>query len=157
MVTVVIVLEFLHGLFAAYAHPSGQNVQVLVHLGGHFLFRDAADGGVFRQHADVFNVVQFTEDAQLRELGDSRQEHEAQIRIAGFERAIKVAHDVAEDRQVLFFMRHVEQGGVVFVNEHHHLAARLFVCTMDKVCKACVRVRDFRLDAKFLFRSFQHP
>ena len=131
MVTVVIVLEFLHGLFAAYAHPSGQNVQVLVHLGGHFLFRDAADGGVFRQHADVFNVVQLAEDAQLRELGNARQEHEAQVRVAGFKGTIEITHNIAEDGQVLFFMHHVEQGRIVFVDEHHHLAACLFVGSAD--------------------------
>ena len=79
MVTVVIVLEFLHGLFAAYAHPSGQNVQVLVHLGGHFLFRDATDGGVFRQHADVLDIIQFAEDAQLAELADAGDEEKAKI------------------------------------------------------------------------------
>ena len=111
MVTVVIVLEFPHGLLAAYAHPSGQDVQILVHLGGHLLFRDATNRGVFRQHADVFNIVQFTEDAQLRELGDARQEDEAQVRVAGFERTIKLRMMLRRTGEILVFVHHVEQGG----------------------------------------------
>lgn len=123
MVTVVIILEFLHGLFAAYC-PSlswpkcSKSSSIWVAISSS---SDAADGGVFRQHADVFNVVQLAEDAQLRELGNARQEHEAQVRVAGFKGTIEITHNIAEDGQVLFFMHHVEQGRIVFVDEHHHL------------------------------------
>ena len=155
MVTVVIVLEFLHGLFAAYAHPFGQNVQVLVHLSGHFLFCDAADGSVFRQHTDILNVIQFTENAQLRELGDSGKEHETQVRIASFERTIKVAHDVTQDGQVLFFMHHVKQGRIVFVDEHHHLTTRLFVGAADDALKALVHIFLTFATAIYVFIFYQ--
>ena len=112
---------------------------------------------IFRQHADIFNIVQFTEDAQLRELGDARQEYEAKVGVAGFERTIEITHDVAEDGQVFFFMHHVEQGRVVFVDEHHHLAARLFAGPADKVCKTCVRIGDVRFDAEIPFQCLQLP
>ena len=102
----------------------------------YFLFRDAADGGIFRQHADILNIVQLAKDAQLGELGDARQEHEAQVGVAGFERTIEIPHDVAQDGQVFFLMHHVEQGGVVFVDEHH--------LTWRPVCSQARWIRSLR-------------
>ena len=54
-------------------------------------------------------------------------------------------------------MHHVEQGSVVFVDEHHHLAARLFAGPADKVCKTCVRIGDVRFDAEIPFQCLQLP
>ena len=74
----------------------------------------------------------------MRELGDARQEDETQVRVAGFERAIKISHDVAEDRQVLFFVHHIEQGRIVFIDEHHYLTACLFVSPLNQSLQTLV-------------------
>ena len=124
-------------------------------MGGHFLFRDATDGGVFRQHADVLDIIQFAEDAELRELSNTGEEDETQVRVTGFERTIKVAHDVAENREVLFFMHHVEQGRIVFVDEHHHLTTRLFVGAADDALKALVHIFLTFATAIYVFIFYQ--
>ena len=82
VIAVVVVLQLLQRLFAAQFQAGSQHIQVLVHLRFHLFLSDATDGGIFGQHTDVLDVVQLAEDAQLRELGDTRQEHEAQIGVA---------------------------------------------------------------------------
>ena len=63
VVAVIVILQLLQCLFAGQFQAGGQHIQVLVHLCFHLFLRDAADGGVFGQHADVLDVVQFAEDA----------------------------------------------------------------------------------------------
>ena len=58
-------------------------------------------------HADVGNVVQLAEDAQLGELGDAGEEDEAQVGVASLQGAVEVPHHVAEYGKVGFFMHHV--------------------------------------------------
>ena len=124
-------------------------------MGGHFLFRDATDGGVFRQHADVLDIIQFAKDTELRKFGNTGEEDETQVRVAGFERTIEVTHDVAENREVLFFMYHVEQWRIVFVDEHHRLAARLLVNVTDKFCQPYIGIGRVRMYAVIFFYLFQ--
>ena len=91
----------------------------------------------------------------MRELGDSGKEHETQVRVTGFEQTIKVAHDVTQDGQVLFFMHHVEQGHIVFVDEHHHLTTRLFVGAADDALKALVHIFLTFATAIYVFIFYQ--
>ena len=42
-----------------------------------YILGDTADGGVWFLHADVGDVVQLAEDAQLRELGDAGEKDKA--------------------------------------------------------------------------------
>ena len=84
-----------------------------------------ADGGIIRVHADVLDVVQLAEDAQLRELGYACKEDEPQPGVAGLERAVEVAHDLAQHRQVALLVHYVQQRGVVLVDEYHYLPSGL--------------------------------
>ena len=80
-------------------HTAAYCVQVRAHLGKDLLLGDAAYGCVLLQHADVLQVVELAEDAELGELGDAGHEDEAEVRVAGLEGAVEVAHDVAEHRE----------------------------------------------------------
>ena len=82
----------------------------------HFILADTAEGGVVGMHADVGNVVQLAEDAQLGELGDAGEEDEAQVGVAGLQGAVEVPHHVAEYGKVCFFMHHVQERGIVFID-----------------------------------------
>ena len=83
-------------------------VNMLSHLCQHLLLRDATDGSIGFKHTDVVDVVQLAKDTQLRELGDARQEDEAQVGIAGFQRRLEVTHRVAQSLQLPILMHHVE-------------------------------------------------
>ena len=43
----------------------------------------------------------------------------------------KVLHDAAERLQVLFFMHHIQQRGIVFVDDDNSLFARLLISTLN--------------------------
>ena len=83
MVSVVILFELPHGLFGGSAELSGQYFKVGCHLRPYFFLADAAYGGVFRQHADILNIVKLAKDAQLGEFGDAGEEDEPQVGVAG--------------------------------------------------------------------------
>ena len=53
---------------------SGQKTDILAHLLTHFLLRDATERGVLREHADILDIVQLTEDTQLRKFRDTGQD-----------------------------------------------------------------------------------
>ena len=69
-------------------------------------------------------MVESAEYADLRELGDARQEHKAEVGIGAFEYGIESLQNFAvviEQFRVHF--QHIEQGLVVFVNQHHRSAS----------------------------------
>ena len=72
-------------------------------------------------HTDVCDVVEFAEDAQLREFGYSCEENEVQHRFILFQRTEEVAHDVAQISYLFVLVGNIEQRRVVFVDKHHHL------------------------------------
>ena len=85
----------------------GKNVNIVSHLCLHFLHRDTADGGKVGKHTDVLQIVQFAENAQLRKLGDAREEHEPQIGVTVLQRTVEVAHHLTENGQLLVLMHHI--------------------------------------------------
>ena len=141
MIAVVGFGEFVDRLVEGDALPLGQTHEVVVHILKDFLLRESADGGELRFHTDIDEVVEFAEDAHLRELRDARQEYEAQVRVAGFQWRVEVAHHLSQLRQVLLFVHHIQQRCIVFVNEHNHLLARLGVGMLNEPYKSLVEVR----------------
>ena len=136
MVPVVVFLEGGEAFVAPDPHHVGERVDVARVVRGQLFLRDAADAGVFGQHADVAQVVELAEDGELAELADSRDEHEAQELVARLERGVELAYDVAERIELFRFVDHVEQGGVVLVDKHDDLLAGLAVSRPDELLEA---------------------
>ena len=77
------------------------------HVMGEFILGDAADGRVLGIHRDIRQVVDGGEDAQLRELGDARDETETDHRLVGLQLHIELLHHIAELLQQLRFVKFV--------------------------------------------------
>ena len=69
----------------------------------------------------------------MGELGDAGHEDEAEIRVAGLEGAVEVSHDVAEYRQGRILVDYVQQGCVVFVDEHDYFLPGLPICGLYQI------------------------
>ena len=157
MVTVIIRFQGTQGTLRRNAEVVGQTTDTLTHMLTHLLLRDATEGGVLREHADILDIVQLAEDAQLRELRDTCQEYETQIRIAGFQRTIEVTHHVAKPRQLLLLMHHVQQGSVVLVDQDNHLLTGLGVGTFDETFQTLVRINSALITSVYLLVTIQFP
>ena len=72
------VFQLLDGLLPAQFQMPGKSIDVITHLGQHFLLGDAADAGVWLVHTDIRDIIELAEDAELRELRDARQEDETE-------------------------------------------------------------------------------
>ena len=90
-------------------------------------------------HADVLDVVEFGEDAQLGELRDAGEEYETEIGCRVFQGTAEIAHDLTELREDGLFMHDIEQRGVIFVDEYDDLTSGLFIGGADETGKAVVR------------------
>ena len=87
-------------------------------------------------HADVLDVVQLAEDTQLGEFRNARQEHITQVWVAGLQRTIEVSHHVAEGRQVLFLVNHIQERSVVLESGLPLLAGLQAAFDKDSLNKA---------------------
>ena len=156
MIAIVGFGEFVDGLVEGDALPLGQTHEVVVHILKDFLLREPADGRKLGLHTDIDEVVEFAEDAHLRKLRDARQEYEAQVRVAGFQWRVEVAHHLSQLRQVLLFVHHIQQRCIVFVNEHNHLLARLGVGFVNESGQSIVDVEFQSSNAILLLIGLQN-
>ena len=95
MIAVIILFQLVDYLLFRYVSSSGKLLNIFRHLHQKFFFGDATDTSIVIIHGYVGDVVQFAEDADLRELGDACQEDKAQFCFAVFQRTEEVAHDIA--------------------------------------------------------------
>ena len=65
MITVIIIFQAKKSLLSGYPQLPCQQIDIRTHLTAQFLFRDAAKRGISLVHADVLNIVQLAEYAQL--------------------------------------------------------------------------------------------
>ena len=72
--SVVILLKHPCHLFLAHPIVLRHQFDVLAQGGSELLLGNAADGSKLWVHGDIAQVVDSAEDAELRELGDSRDE-----------------------------------------------------------------------------------
>ena len=84
MVAIVVVCERFHRFFPILSNAFAEHFHVRSHLRFNFLLCDAANASIFRQHAEIVDVVQFAEDADLREFCDTRQKDKAQVGVGIF-------------------------------------------------------------------------
>ena len=131
MVAIVARGKLLKHLLMSIAFRFSHYVDISPKLRGEFFLGYAANVSIFLVHAYIIDIVQLAEDAQLGELGDSREEHEAQILVATLQRRIEIAHHIAEHRQIFLLVHYIEKRSIVLVNEHNHLLARLLIGSND--------------------------
>ena len=156
MITVIVFLQFGNRFLPSQFLRFCQFVYILRHLRKHFLLGDAADARILIIHRDIGDIVQLAEDAELRELGDAREENEMQMGVAVLQRRVEVAHDLAHFFQTNVIMRYIQKRSIVFINKHYHFLARLGLSFQYKVLQSIVRVLLVSSDAPFPFFPFEH-
>ena len=119
MITVVVLTQLFQAFVVCKAKSTTKGLYVGMHHRGEFRKAYAADGGVLVEHADVLQIVQFAEDAELREFGDAGNENKLQVRVELLERTIEVLHDEAKLGEVVLLVNHIEQRGVIFVYDNN--------------------------------------
>ena len=83
-------LELPDGAIPIQSKRPRQVINVLAHLHEQSILRDATYPRIRFVHANILDVVQFTEDAQLRELGDTRHKHKTQYGLTVYLRTVEV-------------------------------------------------------------------
>ena len=130
MVAVILLLQLVYRLFDGPFVGLGQSPDIILHLHQHFLFRDTADTRKLWIHGDIRKVVQFAKDAELGEFGDARKEDKLEIGVGGLQRRVEITHHIAQHRQRLLLVHHVEQWGIILVDKYDHLFAGLMECCL---------------------------
>ena len=136
MITVVVVLEALASNGGCDVEALGQSLYILPHLAIEFLCGNAADAGICRVHAYIREIVELRENGELTELGDTRKEDEAKIRIARFKWNVELTHNLTERIELFGVIYNIEQRRVVFVHKHNDLLACPFTHMGDKRLQA---------------------
>ncbi len=139
---------------------SSQTLDVGPQRGAQFLFGKAADGGKGLFKRDVRQIVDSREDAQLREFRNACDEAELDILLVGFERHVKLLHDLAHGIKRGLVMEHVKQRRVVFVDDHCHLLARFLIKSSDETFKflpGSFLVRILLIYVLSLQQQYQRP
>ena len=62
------------------------------------------------------------------------------MRTQFLQRTVEVLHDKAKFCQIFLLMYHVEQRGIIFVDDNHHLPASLLVSTFYESIQSVVGV-----------------
>ena len=119
------VFQLLDGLLPAQFQMPGKSVDIIAHLGQHFLLGDTADAGVRLVHAHILDIVQLAENAELRELRDASKKHETEQWLTIFQGTVEIAHRIAQNIELFLLMRHIQQRSIIFIDEHHSLLASL--------------------------------
>ena len=106
-------------------------------------------------------IVESREHAHLRKLGDTREEHEAQVGVGKLEDGIECLerltvmilneHLVVTDTGFQSRVHRVKHGFVVFVNEHYAGLTRLYMSLMQHVGQAPAGLVGSWLHAILLF------
>ena len=91
-----------------------------------FFLRDTTKTRIFVKHGYLLEVVQFGEDAELRKFSNSCDEHESEVCPLVLQDLIELAEHGAHGLQLFRLVHQSHDGGVVFVEYHDYLLARLF-------------------------------
>ena len=98
-----------------------------------FVIGVSADGCAAGVERDVLQVVQPGEEVDLRELAHAGQHQEADVRVAGLERPVETAEEVAVGAGDLGLAQVVEDRLVGLVHEHHDAPTVLVPQSLDQV------------------------
>ena len=134
------IFQFLDGFLPTKFLMLGKSVDIIAHLCKHFLLGDAADAGIRFVHAHIFDVIQFAEDAELREFRDARQEDETEHWLTIFQGTVEIAHRITQNIEHFLLMSHIHQRCIIFINEHHRLLTSLCCNSFYQVEQTDVRI-----------------
>ena len=79
MIAVIESRQLSQAFLIRHAKGFAQCLNIRFHLRNKFRLADAADGRILVEHADIVEVVELAEDAELRKLSDARDETELQV------------------------------------------------------------------------------
>ena len=79
VIAVIKMCQLRQALLVCHAKGFAQRLHIRFHLRSKFGLADTTDGWILVEHADVIEIVEFAEDAELREFGDTRDEGKLQI------------------------------------------------------------------------------
>ena len=128
MITIIIFSQSRQRVLSGHAEPRSQRVDIGRHLTFKFFISYAADTGIIITHTHVDHVVQLAENTHLRKLGYPCKKHKTKIGFAILQRAVEIAHHVAQQRQFLILMHHVEQRRIILIDQDNDLTLRLVEC-----------------------------
>ena len=148
MITVVVVFQHFDCFLTSQLQFVCKHINVCRHLAEQLFFCNSTNPGIFLIHAYIVDVVQFAEDAELREFCNTRHEHEAQHRLTLLQRTVEVAHKIPQTFELLVLMNHIKQRSVILVDKHNHLLARLIIDGRYEICKAHIGIHSVTLYAE---------
>lgn len=126
VIAVIAFFQLLAGFLRGDMLCAGDLVDLIFEIAVQLLIRDAADVYVAVVHRDVVQVVKVAEHADFAELGDTRQQGEADVLVHALHHAVK-----GFQRFAVLFLKGIvadglKHGFVVFVYEDHHALSGLF-------------------------------
>ena len=98
MIAVVICFQQCKCIPIAHFLFVGKCLNFILHIVFQLCLRDSAQCRVFRHHGYVLEIVQLTENAELRKFVDSGNENEPQVWVKALYRAVEIPHYLPEDR-----------------------------------------------------------
>lgn len=140
MIAVVVTSQRFQARLIAHAKRLTERLHIGLHRRSKLRKAYAAERRILVEHADVLEVVQLTEDAELRKLGNASDEHKLQVRVEQLNGAVEVLHGLAKRQQVLFLVHHVEQRCVILVDDNHRFPPGLLMRLLHQVFQPYVRV-----------------
>ncbi len=155
MIPVIILLQQLPRLLKPNIQPLRQRLDRLTHPVVNLCPGDSADRRIFRHHRNIHQVIQFTEYAQLRELGYPRDENEPKVRIQTLDRAVEVPHNLPHRRKPLFVVHNIQQRRVIFIDDYDSLFACLLDRPVDQPLESLIYFNIFLSSAVNLFIDVQ--
>ena len=96
MVTVIIGGQPFQCSLRGKAKRTCKLLYIIAHLRNQLFFGNATHSGIRFVHANVGNIVEFAEYAELGELRNAGDEHKAQHLLTVFQRTVEIPHYVAQ-------------------------------------------------------------
>ena len=133
MITIIVLSKSRKRLLSCLAQLLAQSINICRHLGHQFFLGYTTNSSILLIHAHIRDIIQFAKDTHLRELGDTRQEDKAEIRLAHFQWTIEIAHNVAKNLQGSILVYYIQQRSIILIDEHNHLLACLSISSQNQI------------------------
>ena len=121
MITIIELRQLCQAFLIRHIQGFTHSLNIRLHLRGKLCLADATDRRILVEHADIVEVVEFAEDAELRELGDTCDEGELQVWVELFQRTIEVLHDKTQLLEVILLMHNIQQRSIIFIDNDYCL------------------------------------